>query len=336
MKTRKRLSSVLMTCCLMINLIFSLTGCGNEEPISKTGFYFDTVITITLYHASEASYIDDCFAMADHYEKLFSNTIPDSDISKINQSGETPVAVSDETVELLQIGLDYSEKSQGRFDITIGKLSSLWDFSNNQGTVPGQDLIRDAKNTIDYHNVNIDGNMVSLTNPDTMLDLGGIAKGYIADKMKEHLMDQGVSEGIINLGGNVLVIGDKEDHSGYTIGIQYPFAETGEAIASMKLHDQTIVSSGVYERYFYADDRLYHHLLDPSTGYPYENELLSVTVICDHSVDGDALSTTLFAMGLEDGMDYVESLPDTEAVFITNDDQLHCSSGIGDEIKILK
>lgn len=337
MKTKKTIFSYKLTCSLLAFFLFfcsfSFVGCGrSKEPVFKSDFYFNTVITITLYGEENASYIDDCFKLASHYENLFSNTIADSDISKINNANGTPVTVDDDTIELLQKGIYYGDLSQGQFDITIGKLSSLWDFPNNSGTVPSESDIEATLSTIDYHAIVIDGNEVSLSNPDAMIDLGGIAKGYIADKMKDYLNEKGITSGMINLGGNVLTLGDKPDGSNYNIGIQKPFSDDGTAIASVEVSDETVVSSGVYERYFYVGDNFYHHILNPKTGYPYDNNLLGVTIICPKSVDGDGLSTTCFALGLEDGMKLIESLDDTEAVFITDDYELHTTSGIGSDI----
>lgn len=337
MKTKKTIFSYKLTCSLLAFFLFfcsfSFVGCGrSKEPVSKSDFYFNTVITITLYGEENASYIDDCFKLASHYENLFSNTIADSDISKINNANGTPVTVDDDTIELLQKGIYYGDLSQGQFDITIGKLSSLWDFPNNSGTVPSESDIEATLSTIDYHAIVIDGNEVSLSNPDAMIDLGGIAKGYIADKMKDYLNEKDITSGMINLGGNVLTLGDKPDGSNYNIGIQKPFSDDGTAIASVEVSDETVVSSGVYERYFYVSDNFYHHILNPKTGYPYDNNLLGVTIICPKSVDGDGLSTTCFALGLEDGMKLIESLDDTEAIFITDDYELHTTSGIGSNI----
>ena len=283
--------------------------------------------------------------MADTYEHYFSNTISDSDISKINDADGDYVTVHDETIELLQKGIYYGDLSNGKFDITIGTLSNLWDFSdkalekeNTSSTslVPSDTDIKNALATVNYKNVKIDGNQAALTNADATLDLGGIAKGYIADKMKDYLNENGVTSGIINLGGNILVLGPKDDGNAYRIGIQKPFDEDGNSIASVSITDQTVVSSGVYERYFKENGVLYHHILDTSTGYPYDNHLLGVTIITEKSVDGDGLSTTCFALGLEDGMALIESLPDTEAIFITDDYELHTSSGIGKTIPLEK
>ncbi len=150
--------------------------------------------------------------------------------------------------------------------------------------------------------------------------------------MKAFLTENGALEGTINLGGNVLCLGPKSDGNSYKIGIQNPFHEQGSILATLEVTNESVVSSGVYQRYIRVDDKIYHHILNPSTGYPYENNLLSVTVICQNSVDGDGLSTTCFSLGLEKGMELIESLEDTEAVFLTEDDKLHCSSGIGDTI----
>lgn len=321
---------------LLITLLLCLplSGCGSRQPIQQTGFYFDTVISITLYDPAKAEELNHCFELAQLYEQYFSTKIADSDVSRINAAAGSPVYVHEETAELIERGLSYSALSNGKFDITIGKLTDLWDFHADSPKLPDQGAVADAVASINYRNVVVNGKEVTLTDPNAALDLGGIAKGYIADKMKEYLLSQGITKGLINLGGNVLAIGEKEDGSAYTIGIQKPFDETGAPIASVSVRDQSVVTSGVYERYFEQDGVRYHHILDVSDGYPYDNHLLSVTIICENSVDGDGLSTSCFALGLKKGMELVESLDHTEAVFITSDQKLHTSSGIGKEISI--
>ncbi|MCM1256613.1 MAG: FAD:protein FMN transferase [Roseburia sp.] len=313
-------------------LLLSLPACKNpSDKISKSDFYFDTIITVTLYDAAKESLLNDCFSIADTYEHYFSATRPDSDVSKINQSGGVPVEVHGETAELIEKGLYYSELSGGGFDITVGNLTSLWDFTGENPKVPEDAEIQNAIASVDYRNVEVSGNTVTLKNPDARIDLGGIAKGYIADKMKEYLVEQGVTEGIINLGGNVLCLGEKSGEP-YRIGVQKPFDAEGTPLFALDITDQTVVTSGVYERYFTMEDTLYHHILNPKTGYPYDNHLLSVTIICGKSLDADALSTTCFSLGLDKGMELIETLADTEAVFITDDNELHFSGGIGEKI----
>lgn len=324
---------ILLICTAVIG--FGIVGCSRvKEPIKKSGFYFDTVISVTLYDDKDEKLLDGCFALADKYEGYFSTTLPDSDIAKINAANGSPVSVHDETITLLKEGLRYSKLSGGGFDITIGALSTLWDFKNNKGVLPEEQSIKDAVSTIDYHHVVIDesNKEVTLGNPKTQIDLGAIAKGYIADRMKDYLNENGVTSGLINLGGNVLSVGPKDDGSAYSIGIQKPFSKEGTPLGAIEIKDKTVVSSGVYERNFTVEDKLYHHLLNPKTGYPYENGLTGVTIICKKSVDGDGLSTTCFSLGLEEGMKLIESLEDTEAIFITDDKELHFSSGIGDTV----
>lgn len=321
--------------CLFFILSSTLfSGCAGKNAIAKkrTGIYFDTVITITLY-GNDEKYFDKCFELCDQYEKMFSTTVSESEIACINQNSKNGIytTVSDETIELLKLGLKYSELSDGRFDITIGRLTSLWNFSGQspENCIPSSKELSESIKDIGYDQINITGNKVLITNPNVSIDLGGIAKGLIADKLKEYLTAHNVKKGIINLGGNVLLIGSKPDGSNFNIGIQKPFATDGKMIAIVNTSDKSIVTSGVYERYFYQDDVLYHHILDVSTGYPVSNDLLSVTVISDNSVDGDGLSTTAFILGLDDGMEMIESIGNVEAVFVDKNNQIFLTSGLG-------
>ena len=180
----------------------------------------------------------------------------------------------------------------------------------------------------------VDGCTVTLTDPEAAIDLGGIAKGYIADRIKDYLVSQGVKSAIIDLGGNILCVGKRPDGEPFRIGIQRPFADRSETAAIVEIDGKSVVSSGIYERYFEKDGVLYHHILNPDTGYPYDNGLVSVTIISDESVDGDGLSTSCFALGLEKGMELIDSLPDVYAVFITEDGQLHFSEGFEDAFTV--
>lgn len=315
----KLLTFCMLTCCLLLSACSS-----SREPISKQGFLLDTVIQITLYDTGNESLLDESFAVCEKYEQLLSKTVATSDVSRINQAEGKPVTVSDETIALIQKSLTYSELSDGAFDITIAPLSSLWDFKDKK-TIPDSQDIEKAKNLVDYHTISISGNTVTLLNPKASIDLGAIAKGYIADKIKDYLVSKNVKSGLINLGGNVLTIGTKPDGSAWNIGIQKPFDEQSAAITSVHLSDESVVTSGVYERYFKQDGIIYHHILDAKTGYPFQNGLLGVTIISEQSVDGDALSTTCFALGLQKGMELIRSLPDIDAIFITDDYQLHDS-----------
>lgn len=318
--------------CFLLGLLF-YTGCQKPaEPITKTAFYFDTMIQITLYDNTEEALIDDCFQMAAAYEQLLSRTAAGSDIDQINQAAGQPVSVSSDTIALLEKGISYYALSGGAFDLTMGPLSDLWNISGNPGTVPLPEEIASALSHVGTDRISIQGNTVTIADPLASLDLGGIAKGFIADEMKHYLNEQGVTEGIINLGGNVLTLGPKSNGSPYVIGIQKPFSQEGAPLLSVALTDGTVVSSGVYERYFQVGEKIYHHILNPADGYPYDNGLYSVTILCQSSADADALSTACFGLGLTEGLALIETLPNTEAVFITDAYEVVVSSGMGEKI----
>ena len=307
-------------------LTLSTSGCSTSSeisnPITYTDTLFDTVINVQIYDSEDFDLIDGCKELCRKYDRMFSKDDDGSEILKINNAGGTPTEVSDDTIEILNTGLYYSELSKGIFDITIGTVTSLWDFQSDEHKIPDQESINEALTHVDYQNVVISGNTVTLKDPEAKLDVGAIAKGYIADKLKEYLKGNGCNHALINLGGNVLAVGGKDDDTAFHVGIQEPFDETGEAITSVMLEDQTLVTTGIYQRYFTVDDVIYHHIIDPSTGYPSDNQLYSVTIKTDSSLNADALSTLTFLLGLDKGMELIDSLDGVEALFITSDMEL--------------
>lgn len=309
---------LIKTICSFLLISAMLSGCSfaKKEPLTKTGFYFDTVITITLYDTDDASLLDTCFSKCAKFEQLVSRTLADSEISKLNQANGKPVVVSEITLELIKKGIEYGNLTNGAFDITIAPLSILWDIKNNPGTVPSQESIENALAHVNYENIVIDGNSVYLKDKEAAIDLGGIAKGYMADTLKEYLISEGVTSALINLGGNVLTIGSKPDGTAFQIGIQKPFDEGNQAITSVSATDTSVVTSGSYERYFKTDNKLYHHIIDTETGYPCDSGLLSVTILSNSSVDGDVLSTACFTLGVQKGTRLIEQLEGVKALFI--------------------
>ncbi len=306
-----------------------MTGCSGaknstqtDQDLTYTDMLFDTVIKIQIDLADE-SILDGLKKLCEKYDRMFSTTNTDSELYKLNHANGQPFTVSSETANLIQEGIHYSELSGGAFDLTIEPVSALWDFKADKPTVPSSDAIAQAVSHVDYTKVDIQDNTVTLEDPEAGIDLGAIAKGYIADQVKTYLKKQGVKHAIINLGGNVDVIGTKPDGSKYNIGIQKPFDESGEAITSVQLKNQTVVTSGIYERYFKKNGKLYHHILDPRTGYPCENNLYSVSIITDSSTKADALSTTCFLLGYQKGMELIQSMDGVEAIFITDDEKVH-------------
>lgn len=321
---------------LIIVLSISLTACNSSSsttsPLSRTNYVFGTIATITLYDHKSETLLDNAFNLLTQLENMLSINQDHTLLSQINKNaGISPVQVDSSTYQLIQKGLDYSALSNGAFDITIGPLVKLWDIGFSSAHLPSQTEINTTLPLIDYNNVILNETACSvyLAKKNMLLDLGGIGKGYAADEVASLLRNAGVEHAIINLGGNIYTIGNHPDHKPWTIGIQDPFNPRGETIGSIQVTNQSIVTSGIYERYFTTEDgTTYHHILNPSTGYPFNNTLAGVTIISDYSVDGDALSTTAFALGLEDGLTFIEEMENIEAIFITTNKEVYLSSGL--------
>lgn len=338
-------SSLIHRLILCLALLCLAVGCclfaahrpsgAHSLPVSGTQFCFDTVVTITLEDGESLTpdradqLLEQCFALCQTYENLLSRTREGSDVWRINHSEGKPVQVSDDTLSVIQTALEYSRLSDGMLDITIAPVKDLWDFTP-EGThsLPSDDDMREALSHVNYHNIIVENNTVMLSDPESAIDLGCIAKGYIADRLKEYLVGEGVTSAILNLGGNVLTIGGRPSGDPFVLGIRRPFSDSTDSIAAIETSDRSLVSSGVYERYFILNGTRYHHLLNPHTGMPENNHLLSVTILSASSTDGDALSTVCFLLGREKGLELIEALPETEAIFITEDYELHLSSGL--------
>ena len=302
------------------------------SPMERTDFLLNTFVNIKIYDSTDSAVLDGAIALCRNYEARLSRTIETSEISKLNNrnSDQQTFTLSDETAELLRTALHYCEISDGAFDITIEPVSSLWDFTAETPELPDETTVKAAVTDIGYENLLLTGNTLSFLSPETRIDLGAIAKGFIADRIKEYLLEQGVNSAIINLGGNVLCIGTRPDASPFRIGLQKPFAEREETFATANVSDMSVVTSGVYERHFIINGTNYHHILNPKTGYPYDNGLISVTILSEHSVDGDGLSTTCFSLGLEKGMELVNSLDGIYGCFIDEDYNIYYSDGMED------
>lgn len=353
----------LILCTVLVCPMLLFTGCQNttgtstateKEPISISSIKLNTAIQITIYDSQDKSLLDDCLALCDRYELIFSRTNENSELYKLNHRKDTsdkdpnadgqtipyPISgtadtwhISEDLASLLSQGLSITRESDGAFDIAIAPLTSLWDFTAEDPKVPDDAAIQKALPLCSSDGVTIDDQDITLPSDDIQFDVGAIAKGYIADRMKDLLVKKGVNSAIINLGGNVLCIGSKPDGTPFKVGIQKPFADRNETEAVMDITGKSVVSSGIYERCFKQNGKLYHHILNPKTGFPYDNSLISVTIISDQSVDGDALSTTCFSLGLEDGLKFAEK-KGVQAVFITEDYELHYTDGFQDEINV--
>lgn len=330
MRFIKKITVVLMLCTL---LIIPQTGCSDEEPVSENQFLLDTVCTLTVYGMGEAdaqAAIDKAFECCRDYENMLSKTVEGSDIYRINHAGGEFVTVEPETRELIEQGMEYGDLSEGMFDITIGAVSELWDFHADHPQVPEAARIEEAVKTVDYKKIQIKGNQVRLENPGARIDLGGIAKGYIADRMTEVMEETGVEHATVNLGGNLVAIGEREEGRPWRIGIELPYSNGSDILGSVDLADKTLVTSGVYERYFEQDGTLYHHVLDPNTGYPIDNSLNAVVILGNkgRSMECDVLGTVCLALGEEKSRKLLSRMEGLQAAFIDKSNEITTFNGM--------
>ncbi len=257
-------------------------------------------------------------ALCERYENLFSRTIPTSDVSRINGAQGEAVAVAAETAQLVARALTYCEKSGGVFDVTTGCLTRLWDF--HQGIVPEKQTLQQAVQHVDWHTVSVfqenDTWYAQLADPDAALDVGGIAKGWIADELGKYLQHEGFANFLINLGGNVLAHGHNAQGKPWTIGITNPFPDQSENVV-VRCTGESVVTSGTYERCFQKNGVFMHHILDPRTGLPAVTDAVGATIVCEKSIDAEGFSTTALALGVENGLAFCKAQPEIiSAIFI--------------------
>jgi thiamine biosynthesis lipoprotein len=328
--------SALIILCLVLFFVLRRPGPTELETIDDNQFLLDTVVSIRLYDSKSFENLENAFSLIEQYESLLSRHSEDSEISRINitPSG-TAVSVSEATLKLLETALDYARLSGGAFDPTVGPLVDIWGIGSESARIPELNEIDSALEIVDYTKVQIDEGLGTVLLPESgmTLDLGAIAKGWIADRTAEYLRENGEKHILLNLGGNVLVSGGKPDGKPFRIGMQDPFNDRGRYLGIFTLEDGSVVSSGIYERYFDLDGVRYHHILSTSDGYPVRNGLAAVTILSQNSVDGDALSTTVFALGLENGLDLVSSLKGIEAAFITLDGKIIMTPGAAERFE---
>lgn len=293
-------------------------------------FAFNTLVTISA--ECNQAIVDGAIGLCAHFERAFSRTVADGDIARLNSARGKPVKVDPDTARLVSAALEYCTLSGGLFDITMGAVTSLWNFKD--GIVPAASDVTEALRHVDYRLVHVDGETISLDDPLAMIDLGGIAKGYIADAIADHLREAGVTSGIINLGGNVLVIGSRPDGAPWRVGIRHPEHPRDALMGVVEVADCSVVTSGLYERNFTLDGVFYHHILDRETGFPAVTDVKSVTLITPTSIEGDGLSTALLLMGRERALGFVRAREGCEAIVVGMDDGVYGTSGIGTRIPL--
>lgn len=316
---------------LLLLLLVGLFSCNtqDQEPIVRQDFALATVVEITLRDHGSEELMDQLFARLREIEARMSTSEEGSDIYKLNHAKGEPVEVHEDTYYVIHKAKEYFDLTGGFFDPSIGRVVDLWKIGSEDARIPSADEIKEALTTVDGSQIELLPDQKVRIPQGMMLDLGAIAKGYAADEVANMAREHGVSSAIFDLGGNVLALGNK-DGKDFRIGIQEPFSDIqrGVPFAILSLSDATVVTSGDYERFFEEDGKRYHHILDYRTGYPVENDLASVSIITSSSIEADALSTAVYAMGAEKGKAFIESREELEAIFVTRDKRVIMTEGL--------
>ncbi len=320
---KKRVLAVFLLCLLL------LTSCADTTATMKeVQFVMSTVVSLDLRDHATPVLMKTLMNRLSEIDVLMSLQKRGSDIDRLNQSQGEVVTVDPSTYHVIEKALEYSRVAGGTFDPSIGHLVNLWGIGTEKAKLPTQEEIEEALQSRGLENIELLGNNQLRLHGETQVDIGAIAKGYAADEMVRIAKEAGVKSAIFNLGGNVYVLGSK-GKSPFRVGIQNPFSDRDDYLGIVDVQDTSVVTSGNYERFFVADDgKRYHHILDPQTGYPAESELSGVTVISSNSTMADAFSTAIFVMGLEKGMDFIESIEGVEALFVTNTRDVYMTSGL--------
>ena len=310
-----------------------------KPPSPRLELALGTVCTVNLFEGGNAQLYSDIFSRIQEIDRTMTAFSEEfSDIIAINkQAGIEPVQVRDDLIAVLETALYYAALSGGAFDPTIGPLVTLWGIGTDSQRIPGDAEIAAALALVNWRDLVIDreAGTVFLRRAGMALDLGAIAKGYAGDEAARIAREGNVQRAIIDLGGNIVAVGSREAAQNGTealpwrIGVQNPLDERGASIGVLWVHNASVVTSGVYERYFVSDEgKHYHHLFDPANGYPAENGLLSVTIVTESSTIADALSTVVFVLGFEYGKAVIDSIPNAEAIFVFDDCRVIITDGL--------
>ena len=333
----KRITALLLAALA----VCGLTGCGgtrdpDEAQESIQVIAMDTAMVLTAYGKESTRAVYDAEEEVRRLDALLSRTSGSSEVSMLNGAGGEMVPVGAEICTLIQTAGDFTEATGGAFDITIAPVVSAWGFTTDSYQVPDREALQTLLESVGMEHVHLSGGSARL-DPGTMIDLGGIAKGYTADRVAEIFQEHAVPRGKVELGGNILVIGDKPDGTAWRVGVQDPKHpdEADGLVCVLNLTDAFAVTSGSYQRYFEEDGKTYHHIIDPATGCPADSGLTSVTVVADSARGNgtmcDALSTALFVMGEDKALDFWRSgVYDFQLVLVTEDGRVVVTEGLKD------
>ncbi|WDV46242.1 FAD:protein FMN transferase [Clostridiaceae bacterium M8S5] len=325
---------------ILIVSLLVFVGCDRQpiKPIAKKNLLLGTIVNIKIYDDVDDKIFNEIFTRLEDIENKMSVNIEDSEVSMINkQAGNSAIKVSDDTYYVVNQGKEFSKMSNGRFDISILPLVELWGIGTEKAKLPAKEQIQQKLALINYREIitNDSEKTIKLGKKNMALDLGGIAKGFAADEIIKILNKQKIKGAIIDLGGNVIVYGSSPNNKYWGIAVQNPFKNRNNYVGIISANNKSIVTSGIYERNFEYRGKVYHHILDTYTGYPVENNLASVTIVSDSSIQADALSTATFSMGLDKGREFINSIDNAEALFITKDSKIYITKGLKDNFELV-
>lgn len=322
----------------MITLINKLLKVDETLKSERMLYVLGTIVQLKAYGRYAEEAIQDAVHRLNEIDDKMSVFKDYSEISMINKNaGNTSKTVSSDVFNLIKSSLEYSNLLEGSFDITISPLVSLWGIGTKKEKIPRDEEIIKTKQLVNYKDVILDekNKRIMLKNKNQSIDLGGIAKGYAADEVRNIFKKYNIKSALIDLGGNIFVLGKKENKKLWKVGIQDPFKKRGVFLGVIKIQNKSIVTSGNYEKFFVHSGKRYHHIIDPRTGYPSESEIISATVISDKSIDGDGLSTGLYILGVEKAIEIVEENEGIDAIFITKDKKIYLTSGIKKKFNLI-
>ncbi|MDV3426190.1 MAG: FAD:protein FMN transferase [Bacillota bacterium] len=319
---------------IFIIILIYLTGSKEISIAYRTVFVLGTIVNLKAFGKNGEKAIDEAVDRLNQLDDMFSAFKPDSDIGRMNiNSGGIPQKVNIETLQLLKKSKEYSFLCEGAFDPTIRPLVQLWGIGKNKEFIPEDSEIKEKMKMVNYEDIEIneDKCSVKLKRKNQAVDLGGIAKGYAADEIRDIFAKNKIKSGLIDLGGNIFVLGKKIDKSLWKVGVQDPFKDRGQCVGILSAEDKSVVTSGYYEKFFEKDGERYHHIINPITGYPSESEIISATIVSDHSIDGDGLSTGIYILGIEKGFNIIGRVKGIDAVLITENKKIYITPGIKDK-----
>ncbi|MBW9156655.1 FAD:protein FMN transferase [Clostridium sp. FP2] len=320
--------------CIPIFLVSCKT---NTKPVEKETYMMGTIVQLKVYGKNSEKATELALKRISDIESKMSVNIKSSEITKLNaKAGVSGEKLSVDTYSVIEKAVKYSKLTDGSLDATIEPIVKLWGIGTDKARIPSKSEIEEKLKLVDYKDIILDSknSTVQLRRTGQAIDLGAIAKGYTADEIKKVLIDNKVNSALINLGGNVFAVGSKPDGTSWNIGIQNPLDTRGQYLGTISVTDKSMVTSGNYERYFIVDGKRYHHIFDPKTGYPSEAGLISTTIVSDNSIDGDALSTSTYIVGLSKGIKLIESIKGVEAIFVTSDKKVYVTAGLKDSFNL--